>query len=133
MYGFNISISKKDLLGELAYLKIAKGYKPGGINTQSAVPQNRKEFKPESLYSLEVGQKAKLDDSRISLSTALFFMYREDAQVKTSFQDDPMDPSSFTFYTDNATSGINYGAELEASYKQELGFNALWSIGLLNT
>lgn len=133
MYGFNISISKKDLLGELAYLKIAKGYKPGGINTQSAVPQNRKEFKPESLYSLEVGQKAKLDDSRISLSTTLFFMYREDAQVKTSFQDDPMDPSSFTFYTDNATSGINYGAELEASYKQELGFNALWSIGLLNT
>ncbi|WP_419168740.1 TonB-dependent receptor [Halobacteriovorax sp.] len=133
MYGFNISISKKDLLGELAYLKIAKGYKPGGINTQSAVPQNRKEFKPESLYSLEVGQKAKLDNSRISLSTALFFMYREDAQVKTSFQDDPMDPSSFTFYTDNATSGINYGAELEASYKQELGFNALWSIGLLNT
>lgn len=133
MYGLNITLSKKDLLGDLTYIKLAKGYKPGGFNTQSAVPQSRKEFKPESLYSLEVGQKAKLSDSKVDLNTNLFVMYREDAQVKTSFQDDPMDPSSFTFYTDNATSGLNYGAEIEAAYTQELGLNLMSSLGLLGT
>ena len=41
---------------------------------------------------------------------------REDIQVRTSYQDDPQDPSSYTFYTDNATSGSSYGLELEMDY-----------------
>ncbi|MFG1483619.1 TonB-dependent receptor plug domain-containing protein [Halobacteriovorax sp. HFRX-2_2] len=133
MYGLNITLSKKGLLGDLAYLKLSKGYKPGGINTQSAVPDTRKEFRPEDLYSFELGQKYHLKEKGISLSSSLFFMYRNNAQVKTSFQDDPMDPSSFTFYTDNAASGFNYGAEIEAALTKTYGLSVSSGLGLLGT
>ncbi|MFG1487186.1 TonB-dependent receptor plug domain-containing protein [Halobacteriovorax sp. RZ-1] len=133
MYGLNITLSKKGLLGDLAYFKLSKGYKPGGINTQSAVPDTRKEFRPEDLYSFELGQKYHLKEKGISLSSSLFFMYRNNAQVKTSFQDDPMDPSSFTFYTDNAASGFNYGAEIEAALTKTYGLSVSSGLGLLGT
>ncbi|MFG1499024.1 TonB-dependent receptor [Halobacteriovorax sp. XZX-3] len=133
MYGLNITLSKKELLGDLAYAKLSKGYKPGGINTQSAVPNSRKEFQPEDLYSLEIGQKYLIKEKGISINSSLFFMYRNNAQVKTSFQDDPMDPSSFTFYTDNAASGFNYGAEIEASLEKPYGLNLSSGLGLLGT
>ncbi|MFG1504378.1 TonB-dependent receptor [Halobacteriovorax sp. ZH5_bin.2] len=133
MYGLNITLSKKGLLGDLAYLKLSKGYKPGGINTQSAIPDTRKEFRPEDLYSFELGQKYHLKEKGISLSSSLFFMYRNNAQVKTSFQDDPMDPSSFTFYTDNAASGFNYGAEIEAALTKTYGLSISSGLGLLGT
>lgn len=133
MYGLNITLSKKGLLGDLAYLKLSKGYKPGGINAQSAVPDTRKEFRPEDLYSFELGQKYHLKEKGISLSSSLFFMYRNNAQVKTSFQDDPMDPSSFSFYTDNAASGFNYGAEIEAALTKTYGLSISSGLGLLGT
>ena len=60
-------------------------------------------------------------------------MLRDNAQVRTSFQDDPMDPSSYTFYTDNATSGIHYGAELELEKNFSNSLSLRSSLALLKT
>lgn len=133
MFGAALTLGKEDLLGELTYLKLSRGYRPGGINTQSNITDNRKEFEQENLYNFEIGNKLENRELGLKINSTLFLMYRDNVQVKTSFQDDPMDPSSFTFYTDNATSGINYGGEVELEKKVFDTTTISSSLGLLKT
>ena len=43
-------------------------------------------------------------------------MLRENLQVSISDQQDPQNPNSFYYFTSNASSGHNYGAEIESSH-----------------
>lgn len=133
MVGGKISLNYKKSDTELTYLKLSRGYKAGGFNTQSGVPVERKEFKQESLYSLELGNKKLWDSYNLETKASIFVMYREDVQVKTSFQDDPMDPSSYTFYNDNATDGYNYGAEFEFDWMATTRLDITSSLALLES
>lgn len=133
MFGGHFTYNIKPAPLDLYYLKLSKGYKAGGVNTSTDVPQNRKKFKTENLYSFEVGQKKIWNESQLETKLSAFVMYREDIQVKTSFQDDPMDPSSYTFYNDNATNGFNYGVEFEADWKPLPQLDIISSLGLLKT
>ncbi|EQC43889.1 TonB-dependent receptor [Bacteriovorax sp. Seq25_V] len=133
MYGGKISLNYHINKESKLYGKLSKGFKAGGFNTQSDVPMDRKEFKQEKLYSLEIGNQNNFKHLNLSTNLSTFFMYREDIQVKTSFQDDPSDPSSYTFYNDNATDGYNYGLELEGRWNGVEGLELLSSLGLLKT
>lgn len=115
MHAAHLSLLKNYSSSSSAYIKIGKGYKAGGFNTQSAIPLNRKQYKAESLYIIELGQH--ITNDNISTKNTMFLNYRDDVQVETSFQDNPNDPSSYTFYTDNGTSGYVYGFESETSFK----------------
>jgi iron complex outermembrane receptor protein len=126
--GANYQISPN----QKSYIKVSRGYKTGGVNTSSEVPTDRKEFQDESLYSLEIGhflKQGKYWGSR----TTLFAMFREAIQVKTSFQDDPSDPSSFTFFTDNATEGKTFGLEHNSSIHFSKNFRLSLTGSLLKT
>jgi len=114
------------------YLKLARGYKAGGINTAANVPLIRKRFNSESLYSLELGHSYN-KSSTFSTKTTLFLMLRQDVQVKTSFQDNPSDPSSFTFYTDNATNGQSMGLEHEGRFQISPSYSLTFHSSLLKT
>jgi iron complex outermembrane receptor protein len=109
--------------------RLAKGYKAGGVNIGTNIDADRREFEQESLYSLDLIYK--YDNGFVGFDINAFYTYRDNIQVKTSFQDDPGDPSSFTFYNDNATSSKSYGLEwnlgLEASrfYSIRLGGNIM--------
>jgi hypothetical protein len=96
-------------------LRLSKGFKAGGINIGTNITSDRRSFDRESLYSLDFV----LDQSfgEFKNRANLFVTYRTDVQVKTSFQDNPSDPSSFTFYTDNATSGYSYGVEGQLDFR----------------
>ncbi len=132
MAGGRLALARDLGAGQRAYLSLARGYKAGGFNLGLSVPEARREFAPEQLWSLEAGLKGSFQDGRLSTQLALFHAWRDDIQVGTSFQVDPTDPLTFVFFTDNAASGVNYG--LEAEFRCHAGsWDAFGALGLLKT
>jgi iron complex outermembrane receptor protein len=115
------------------YSTLARGYKAGGFNINPSIPEERRIFDPEYLWNLELGYKAVSPRYGLAGSVALFYMDRDDAQVSTSFQDDPSDPLSFTFYNDNAAEGVNYGLEGELQWDLAGGWAVNAALGLLHS
>lgn len=88
---------------------LARGYKAGGVNIGANITPDRREYSEENLYQISVQFTG--ESKKVRYSTELFYALRKDIQVETSYQDNPSDPSSFTFYTDNGTSGKSFGGE----------------------
>ncbi len=114
------------------YLKVARGFKAGGVNTQPSVEASRKVFNNEKLYLAEVGIDLSINRSSY-IKAAAYAMYRDDIQVKTSYQDDPSDPSSYTFYQDNGSSAKVYGLEIEGRQELIKYFSIKYGMALMNS
>ena len=101
----------------IIYGSINRGYKAGGFNTDGTLTNDLREFDAEFLWNYELGYKANLLDGNAYLRSALFFMDREDVQVRTSKLNERPDGSSeFISLLGNAASGKNYGIELESGW-----------------
>ena len=128
MAGGHASATWRYARGRSAYLALSRGYKAGGFNLSGSLPEARRRFAPESLWSLELGWKAALADGRVRVETAVFHMRRDDLQIRTGEQLVPGDPNTFVFYTGNAASGRNSGLEAtlrwQATPAIELGLAA---------
>lgn len=131
MQGGHVAVQYEHENFGMSYLKLSQGFKAGGVNTQAAVEKERKEFEQEKLVSLEYGHK--YNKNQLELNFSVFHMWRNDVQVQTSYQDDPSDPSSYTFYTDNATSGRSWGGEFEVNSREVKGFSWAGQLGVLET
>ncbi len=132
MFGGQLSLSYDLNANTTAYTSISRGYKAGGFNL-GAVPSDRLEFQPEYLWNYELGVKRASDDRRYYADTTVFYSRRRNMQVRTGDQLDPSDPNSYVFFTDNASSGYNYGLETSLRWQvtQQWDLNA--SFGLLRT
>jgi outer membrane receptor protein involved in Fe transport len=110
---FGGSLSLRHQFGERtdAYVTLARGYKAGGFNIGSEVPEDHRSFDAETLQNLELGFRASNVERSLSGDLALFYMRRRDQQVPTGAQLEPGNPLSFVLYTDNADGGENYGLE----------------------
>jgi len=115
-----------------SYLKFSRGFKAGGVNTQPSIEENRKEFKDEKVYLIESGLEY-LRDQNNFLKGSVYYMDRRDIQVKTSYQDNPSDPSSYTFYQDNGSDARVFGAEIEGKHKVIDNLNIKYSLGLMES
>ena len=115
------------------YGLISRGYKGGGYNPGPSVPSDRQQYNPEYLWNYETGYHGQrlLDVFDIDLS--LFYAERYDQQVKLALQDDPSDPLSFTYLTDNVASGHNYGLEGRIAARPVDQLDVILSGSLLNT
>lgn len=133
MVGGHLSLSR--WLGEnrRVYVSASRGYKAGGFNIGTNIPSDRVEFDAEFLWNLEVGLKGQFLDGRLNAGVSVFYAWRDDQQVNTSFQSDPTDPLTFVFFTDNAASGTNYGLEAEFNWQVHSRVNVFGSLGLLET
>lgn len=133
LWGTQLALTRT--LGSTAhgYVSVARGYKAGGFNIGRAIPETRREFGPEALWSVEAGVKAATADGRSQGTVGWFYSWRRDQQVQTSFQADPTDPLTFVYYTDNAARGRNLGLEAEGrhAFDPRLAIDA--SLGLLHT
>ncbi len=118
--------------GHKGYLTLARGYKNGGFNIGTSIPDDRREFLPEYLWNLEAGVKSTWLDGELQSDVALFYMRRYDQQVLTSFQLVPGDPLTFVFFTDNAAQGENYGAEASVRWQIDPAWRVDTSLGLLD-
>ena len=107
------------------YGNIAKGFRLGAANRPvpltplvqqdlatlglpGTIPEA---FKPDSLWSYEVGSKSRLLDNRLSLNVALFYIKWKDIQ-----QDVVLPESGFDFET-NVGKATSYGLEAEARWR----------------
>lgn len=99
------------------YMLASRGFRGGGFNAGPSVPGDFKDYNPEGLINLEAGNRAKFLDGSLLTSLNAFTQYRQDQQVRFSVQDNPSDPLSFTFVTDNAANGRSIGLETENTYQ----------------
>ncbi len=131
MWGGEIAYRHNISDGASAYVSASRGYKAGGFNL-GLVPDGRREFTDEVLWSVEVGAKTQWLDDRLAVNLALFFNRREDQQVRTSFQLNPNDPASFVFFTDNAARGETLGLEGDVDWQITEALGVFGSIGVLD-
>ena len=108
----------------MAYATVARGAKPGGVNTTATAnqpimspafqefTQGKLSFDDESLLNKEIGIRTVQFDQRLSLSVALFHTDRDNAQIENWMYDD----TAFLWigYLDSNSDATSYGLELKA-------------------
>jgi len=133
LWGGHASLTYKLDPTQSIYATASRGYKAGGFNLSQGLLPNQLSFNPETDLSLETGYKADMFDHRLKINADIFYLYRHDAQIKTSFQSDPTNPDDFVFYTGNAASGHNYGLETDADWRATDRVTLGADLGLLQT
>jgi outer membrane receptor protein involved in Fe transport len=113
-----------------AYGALSRGYKAGGFNL-GLVPDNWRFFDDEAMWTLEAGIKSAWLDGTLTLNASLFHAWREDQQVRASFQLVPNDPASFGFATVNVDGARNWGAEADLKWRPADALEIYASAGLL--
>jgi iron complex outermembrane receptor protein len=132
MVGGQFTLSYDLSAASTAYASVSRGYKAGGFNL-GHVPQDRLQFRPEFLWNYEMGVKQSLLAGRLFTDVSAFYSRRRDVQVRTGDQLDRSDPTTFVFFTDNASAGYNYGLESSARWQISKQWDANASLGLLRT
>lgn len=133
LYGFIIGLKQRISDSSVATFSVSRGYKGGGVNTAIAVPANKLTYGAEKLINFEAGIAAAGLSDRLNTKLNLFHSLRRDQQVKYALQNDPNDPLSFTYLTDNAARGHNQGLEIETSWKMSERITAFTNASLLRT
>ncbi len=142
MVGGKIALEYQVIDRTMIYTSITRGYKAGGINSEALAKakdeglnldadffQQHTSFDPEYLWSGEFGVKGSSLDDKFTLRLAAFYMHRDNIQLK-AWQ---VEGQQFTGYVDNASSGSNYGLEVESSYQLTEDLFLTGSAGYLNT
>ena len=142
MVGGKIALEYQVIDRTMIYTSITRGYKAGGINSEALAKakdeglnlsadflQQHTSFDPEYLWSGEFGVKGSSLDDKFTLRLAAFYMHRDNMQLKGWLIED----QQFTSYVDNASSGSNYGLEVEGSYQLTDNLFLTGSAGYLNT
>ncbi len=134
MIGGKVVLSYQVDADKLFYGSINRGYKAGGANTDGSLPSNLREFSPEYLWNYELGYKVSFAEDQAYLRSAVFYMDRDDMQVRTSYLKEREDGSTdFVSYLGNAATGTNLGLELEAGWQASDNLEIYASFGLLDT
>jgi outer membrane receptor protein involved in Fe transport len=115
------------------FVTLSRGYKAGGFNLGQAATI-RPRFEPEYLWSIDVGAKGEWLERRLYADVTAFYMKREDMQISTGVQLDPIgDPGSYFFLTDNASGGRNLGIESSVRWRFSGQLEIGGTLGLLRT
>lgn len=131
MWGGELSISH-DFSGHVtAFASLSKGYKAGGFNL-GVVPQGKRDFDAEVMWTIEAGIKSSLFDNALRLNAAIFQNRNIDQQTRTSEQLVPGDPASFVFFTDNVGEGETFGIEADVRWYPSEQWELYANIGLLD-
>ena len=136
MWGGKLSLEYRASGGGLWYALASRGYKAGGVNSDSAVPDDQRQFDTETMWNYELGVKTRLLDDRIDLRTALFFQDRDDVQTDQSLVlpiEGESCPCQFIDFETNATAAQSYGLEAELNWRFSRSFEAFASLGLLES
>jgi iron complex outermembrane receptor protein len=142
MLGGKVALEYQVIDRTMIYTSITRGYKAGGINSEALAKakdeglsldadffKQHTSFDPEYLWSGEFGVKGSSLDDKFTLRLAAFYMHRDNIQLK-SWQ---VSEQQFTGYVANASSGSNYGLEIEGSYQLTPNLFITGSAGYLDT
>ena len=130
LWGGDLSISHGLTDQVTGYATLSRGYKAGGFNL-GLVPDEWRFFDNEAMWTIETGIKTTLIGDALLLNASVFHSWREDQQVRASFQLVPNDPASFGFATVNIDGGTNWGAESDLRWTATETIDVYASAGLL--
>jgi outer membrane receptor protein involved in Fe transport len=132
LYGGKIVLDYQASDEDLLYASLARGYKPGGVNTDGTLNQTEREFDTEYQWAYEVGYKSSLLDDSLQIRLAAFYNDRQDMHIKDSII--PVGgPGAFVDYITNAAEGSNYGLEIESVWQATDALRVFANGGLLRT
>ena len=131
----------------MMYAGLSRGYRANGVNANILSSMDStddpdildelsslQQYDEESLINYEAGIKASFAQNTLQARLALFYMDREDQQVKGSLVVPREDGSTaFIDYTSNAAQGNNYGSELEVEWLASESITLYANLGLLQT
>ena len=107
------------------YLRIATGYKAGGISEAGAVGTFNSDFvfEPEEILTYELGLKSMLADDRVRLNMAVFYSEFDDMQL--GFNTNPADLSEvlLTNAGEATVSGVEIEGQWAATDDLQFSFN----------
>lgn len=109
----------------MVYASVSKGFKSGGFNGRANAAADVSSFKPETVWTYELGGKMQLLDNRMRLNYAVFTSDYEDFQARVA-----EDISSFPVI--NAAELDISGAELELTWLLSASTSIYSSVGYLN-
>ena len=122
----SVGVDFKPRPEDLAYLRVSKGYRPGGFN--AGFLYDPPEVDEESVISYEVGYKTTLFE-RLQLSSSVFYYDYKDIQLPLPTLGRCTDPNDLSTCTTlnsfvNLPKGESKGVELELNYAatDHLGF-----------
>ena len=128
--------------GRSAYVRLARGYKAGGVNVSLAgidfadvdndtlSPANIP-YGAETMTSIEAGIRASSADGRLRADIGAFVARRDDQQIKAPLQLRLGDPSSFLFVTGNSERGEHHGIEATIDWRATERLELTAAIGWL--
>tara|TARA_R110000822_G_scaffold159476_29_gene299629 strand:- start:509 stop:2749 length:2241 start_codon:yes stop_codon:yes gene_type:complete len=134
LWGGRIGLEYRIADDTMVYGLVSRGYKAGGVNSNSDLAPSARKFDTEYMWNFETGIKGDWLDGQLQVQLVLFYQKRHDMQVKQSLVtpisgDDC--PCSFTDFFDNAAKGENYGLELESNWLATDWLRFYGSLGLL--
>ncbi len=134
LVGGKLGLNYQEASNRLYYATLSKGYKPGGVNADSFLPDNARDYETETLWNLDFGLNSSHFDNKLTSRLNLFYGKRKDQQVKSSVVI-PRDDGSTQFvdYLANAAEGTYYGLESELHYYPTDSLHLYSSIGLLES
>ena len=126
----------------MAYATVARGAKPGGVNTTATAnqpimspvfhefTQGKLSFDDEALLNKDIGIRTVQFDQRLSLSIALFHTDRDNAQIENWMYDD----AAFLRigYLDSNSDATRYGLALESTFAVNEQIELFANIGWLH-
>lgn len=133
LWGGQLSLKHQLTDKVMVYVRVARGYKAGGFNTDGSLPPDLRQFGSEYLWEFESGIKAITLQDRLQLRATVFYDLRRHQQVKSSVVQVRSDGSSaFIGYFGNAAKGRNTGMELESDWLATGNLSVFANIGLLH-
>ncbi|MEE4659656.1 MAG: TonB-dependent receptor [Halieaceae bacterium] len=147
LWGGKLALEYQRSDSSLLYASLSRGYRADGVNGGILASLDAsddpaiiaglnavRQFEEETLLNYELGWKASLLDERLQARLALFYMDREDQQVRGAFLiPRPGGATTFLDYTSNAAEGENVGAELELDWLVSDRLRLWANLGLLET
>ncbi|MEM6736908.1 MAG: TonB-dependent receptor [Bacteroidota bacterium] len=109
------------------FANVARGFRPGGVNTLVSDPADAP-FDPENTLNYELGVKTTLMENRLKLNLTGFVVDYTDQQVFTL-----INLEQFITGTENIGKSRNIGAELESKWAVRRGLDLNLNLGYINT
>jgi len=130
LYGGKIGLSHQYNKDHLSFITLSRGYKAGGVNSDSRIPAENLTFDTEYLWNLETGLNSSFLNNDLKTRIAVFYTQRNDQQVNTSIQEDGS--SDFVTYYTNAAKSEHFGLETELDWNINDKWRLKSSLGLLH-
>ena len=135
LWGGRIALQYKLDDSTMVYGLVSRGYKAGGVNSDSSLSAQDREFDTELMWNFETGLKGSWFEQRLQTRVSVFYQQRKDIQIKQSLVQsrDDSNASDFTDYFGNSGKGTNYGMEVEVNWLASEVLSVEGSLGLLET